>query len=43
LSKKVQVGGRPNASVAFAAIAEIIFVSYLIMLASFLSESEMME
>ena len=43
MSKKIKVGGRPSASVAFASIAKIGLVSYLTMLASFLSESEMVE
>jgi hypothetical protein len=43
LNKKAKVGGWPNAFVAIATIAEIILVSYLIMLANFLSESDMIE
>jgi hypothetical protein len=37
------VGGWPDATEAFALIAEIVLVSYLIMLENFLSESEMLK
>jgi hypothetical protein len=43
LNKKAKIGGWPSASVAIATTVEIILVSYLIMLANFLSESDMME